>query len=421
MAFALVCGTVLDGTGADPVENGTVVVDDGRIASGGGPIPEGATRVDVMGLTVMPGLIDCHVHIANHHILDSTVWLKETNILATARATVYARQMLLGGFTTIRDAGAIRNVAIGLGQAIDARIVPGPRVLACGQYLAMLGRDSWGKFRPEFQNNMEVEVVGTDEARRAARQQIRLGAKCIKVQATGIGAGADRVQLTAEEMAAAVEEAHHAGLHAFSHATNAPGAHNAVLAGVDSVEHGNDMTEETVAMMAERGTYFCPTVSFAHRAEVEPETMRASDGFKERIRERASRRRESFETAMHYGIRFVNGSDAAGLDDVWHHDAAFELVAMVGYGLTPMQAVVAAASNAADLLRLPIGRLEAGRVADVIVVDGKPWEDVTCLRDRSKIRLVGKAGEVYRDEIEIGLPLSPLMDGDGGPAARLPA
>src|SRR5947208_5504632 len=116
--------------------------------------------------------------------------------------------------------------------------------------------------------------------------------------------------------------------------------------------------------------------------------MRASDGFKERIRERASRRRESFETAMHYGIRFVNGSDAAGLDDVWHHDAAFELVAMVGYGLTPMQAVVAAASNAADLLRLPIGRLEAGRVAHVIVVDGKPLEDVTCLRDRSKIRLV---------------------------------
>src|SRR5439155_25614773 len=109
-----------------------------------------------------------------------------------------------------------------------------------------------------------------------------------------------------------------------------------------------------------------------------------------------------------------------GLDDVWHHDAAFELVAMVGYGLTPMQAVVAAASNAADLLRLPIGRLEAGRVADVIVVDGKPWEDVTCLRDR-KIRLVAKDGEVYRDEIESGLPLSPLMDADGGLAAGLPA
>jgi imidazolonepropionase-like amidohydrolase len=421
VSYALVGGTLLDGTGADPVENTTVVVEDGKIAAVGGSVPDGAAAVDVSGLTIMPGLVDCHVHIANHHILDSMEWLKETNTLATARATVYARQMLLGGFTTIRDAGAIRNVAIGLGQAIDARIVPGPRVLACGQYLAMLGRDSWGKFRPEVQNNMEVEVVGVDEARRAARQQIRLGAKCIKVQATGIGAGADRVQLTEEEMAAAVEEAHHAGLHAFSHATNQPGAWNAVRAGVDSLEHGNDMTEETVALMAEQGTYFCPTVSFTHRAFVEPERMVTPAARFERIRGRAVRRRESFEAAMQYGIRFVNGSDAAGLDDVWHHDAAFELIGMVAFGLTPMQAVVAATSNAADLLKLPIGRVEAGKLADLIAVDGRPWEDVACLRDRSKIRLVAKDGELYRDEIGTGLPLSPLMDADGGLSAGLPA
>jgi imidazolonepropionase-like amidohydrolase len=391
-----------------------VVIDGGLIASVGGSVPRDAGRVDVAGHAVLPGLVDCHVHLANHHVLDPLEWLKETNVLATAWATVYARQLLLGGFTTVRDAGAIRNVAIGLGQAIDARIVPGPRIVPCGQYITMLGRDSWGSFRPELVNAMEVAVVGADEARRAAREQIRLGAKAIKVQATGLGAGADLVQLTMEEMRAAVEEAHKAGLHAFSHATNAPGARNAVEAGVDSVEHGNDLTEEIVATMAERATFLCPTLTFAYRAATEPESMRSPPEVVQHFREREARRRESLALAVAAGIRIVNGSDAAGIDDVPHHDAALELVAMTAFGLTSLQALLAATSNAAELLRLPVGRLEPGRLADVIAVDGTPWDDVAVLRDRARVRLVVKGGEAYRDELASELPLSPLMASDGG-------
>src|SRR6266508_3422262 len=150
MAIALVGGTVIDGTGAVPVANATVVVDGQRIAAVGPDVrvPGNAVLVDVAGKTVMPGLIDCHSHISNEPNLDPALWMKELSTAAAIRAARIAKRMLLSGITSFRDAGTVGYVSLGLKQAIDSGVFPGPTMVACGQYNSMTGRDSWGRFRP---------------------------------------------------------------------------------------------------------------------------------------------------------------------------------------------------------------------------------------------------------------------------------
>jgi imidazolonepropionase-like amidohydrolase len=411
--------TIVDGLGGEPVEDGVVVVDGERIAAAGPgssvPVPDAATLVDADRMTVLPGLIDCHVHISNGPDPDPALPLKELAAFSAIRAASYAREMLLAGITSFRDAGTVGLVSIGLQQAIDSGLVAGPRIVACGQYISMAGRDSWGRFRPEVDNAMEVQVTGQDEARRAAREQIRRGARCIKVMATGlVGSDAIRgptdVQLTEGEMRAAVEEAHNAGLHAFSHAHSSEGILNALRAGVDSIEHGSALTEEAVEFMLDHGIYLVPTLSVFWRASQQRAEGAIPEYFIARSEAIRELRERSMRLALERGVRFAMGSDCGGVPWIRHAEGAYELEAMVGAGMLPMDAIVAATSNAADLIQLrDTGRLEAGALADLLVVDGDPVADVRLLQDRSRLRLVLKGGEVYRDELDSGLPLSPLV------------
>jgi imidazolonepropionase-like amidohydrolase len=414
---AIAGARIVDGLGNDPVEDGVVLIEGSRIVAAGGSvdIPGDAATIDAAGLTVMPGLIDCHVHISNGPNPDPIIPLKELSTFSAIRAASFAREMLMRGITSFRDAGAVGHVSIGLQQAIDAGFVVGPRIVACGQYISMTGRDSWGKFRPEIDNSMEVQITGADEARRAAREQIRRGAKCIKLMATGL-VGSDAMrgptdqQLTEEEMRAAIEEAHNAGLHAFSHAHSAEGILNALRAGVDSIEHGSALTEEAVEIMLARGVYLVPTLSLdslVQRAGVDGPFPQY---FVERSAMIRELRRASVKLALERGVKFAMGTDCGGVPWVRHADGAAELDAMVNAGLSPLGAIVAATSNAADLLQLhETGRIAAGALADLIVVEGDPSEDVRVLQDPDRIRLVMKDGVVYRDTLSSALPLSPLV------------
>ena len=417
-AFALEGVRLINGLGGAAIERGTVVIEDSRILQAGAErdvaLPAEVTRVDAGGLTVMPGLIDCHVHISNGPNPDPLLPLKELATFSAARAVAYAREMLLSGITSFRDAGTVSLVSVGLQQAIDAGIVPGPRIIACGQYISMTGRDSWGRLRPEIENRMEVQVTGADEARRAAREQLRRGATAIKVTATGLissdaGAPSD-TQLTEDEMRAAVEEAHNAGRHAFAHAHSAQGCLNAVRAGVDSIEHGSALTEETVELMVARGTYLVPTMTLDQRVEQRGSDSLYPEYFVRKIESVREIRQQSMKLALERGVKIAMGTDSGGVPWVRHADSAFELEAMVAAGMSPMQAIVASTSSAADLIQLPqTGRLAAGALADLILVDGDPSDDVTVLQDRERIKLVVKDGGVYRDTLGSGLGLSPLL------------
>jgi imidazolonepropionase-like amidohydrolase len=414
MAIALMGGTILDGTGAPPFA-GAVVIEGDAIVSVGDGVPDGATRVDVSGKTVMPGLIDCHSHVTHHPDLQPEVWMKEFPAAAAIRAARVAKRMLMSGITSFRDAGTVGHVSLGLVQAIEAGEVPGPTIVPCGHYISMTGRDSWGRFRPEIVNSMEVQVTGADEARRAAREQIRRGAKAIKVMATGlVGSDAGEAtdtHLTVEEMRAAVEEAEKAGLHAFSHAHSAQGCWNAVEAGVRSLEHGSFLDERTVELMLEKGTYLVPTKSVSFVVERGLGGGAFPDYYIRKLATIRDRARESFLLAKERGVPMAMGSDSGGVPFIRHENAAFELEAMVNEGLEPAAAIVAATGNAADCVQLfDRGRLAPGKRADVLVVDGAPHEDVTVLQDKARIQLVLKDGNVVRDLLGSGLPLWELME-----------
>ena len=415
--FTIVGATLVDGLGGDPVQDVAVEVRDGRIASIGparGSASTAGTLVDAQGLTLMPGLIDCHVHISNGPDPDPILPLKELSTFSAIRAAAFARQMLLVGITAFRDAGTVGLVSVGLKHAIDTGVVPGPRIVACGQYIAMTGRDSWGRLRPEIESRMEVQVTGADEARRAAREQLRRGATAVKVAATGLissdaGAPTD-VQLTEDEMRAAFEEAHNAGYHAFAHAHSAAGCMNAIRAGADSIEHGSDLNEEIVALMVEREVFLVPTMTLDQRIAQAESDSPYPEYFIRKLESVRDMRRRSMKLALDAGVKFAMGTDSGGVPWVKHEDSAFELEAMVDAGMTPMQAIVASTSNAADLIGLRnTGRVSPSAAADLLLVDGRPDEDVGCLQDKERIRLVVKGGVLYRDGLDTGLALSSLL------------
>jgi imidazolonepropionase-like amidohydrolase len=421
-SFALIGGTVIDGSGGDPVTRGVVVVEGNRIIAAGPEdqvaVPREAIRIDVSGHTVMPGLIDSHVHLASRPTFDIVEALTDTAIFAAVRGATFAAAMLQAGITSCRDAGAAGGVAIGLQRAIDAGVIPGPRIVSCGQLLAITGGGKWGRWLSEAFGTDAVEphLTGPDAVRRAAREQIGQGATAVKLFVTGLlgdPSGGHDQQFSEEEIAAGVDEAHRQGFHAFAHAHGAAGAKNAIRAGVDSIEHGTYFDEEAVELMLEHCTRLVPTLSYWERLEIGPAPADLPPSYPVSYRQKGQEQyrchQASFRMAVERGVTVAMGTDA-GSELVNHDDGAFELAAMVRCGMTPMQAIVASTANAAVLLRLPeTGRLQPGKLADVIVVDGDPLTDIAVLQDKERIALVVKDGEVYRDRIGSGLSRSPLV------------
>lgn len=385
---------LIDGTGAPPVDGQAVVVEGDRIVAvtAAGPVPGGRVlRLD--GLTLLPGLIDCHVHLCLGGEADPVRSLVDDPLALTVlKAAVRARRTVEAGITTVRDLGGKDYAELAVRRAIAERLIPGPRVLAAGRGICMTGGHGWWFGR---------EADGPDDVRKAVREQLKAGADVIKIFATGgvmtPGVEPGAAQLTEAEIRAAVEEARRAGRRVAAHAQAAPGIRACVEAGVTTIEHGIFLDDDLAARLSRDGVFLVPTL-IAPRAIVEGGEAAGIPGFMVRkARQVLDAHRRSFELALRAGVPIAAGTDA-GTPLNPHGGIGAELALMVRSGLSPLAALRAAASGAAAALGLEgeIGRIAPGFAADLLAVEGDPLVDPAAL---SRVRLVLAAGAVVVDQV----------------------
>lgn len=347
-----------------------------------------ATEAGGHGATLAPGLIDCHVHLCFDGGADFAGEAREmtSDALAAVKAVRNAARTLEHGVTMVRDLGGRGDAVIQVGRAIERGIVPGPRILAAGRALTITGGHG---------HNLGIarEVDGPDAVRRAVREEIRAGATAIKVIATGgvltPGITADFTAFTPEELEAAVDEARTWGRVIGAHAIGPTGILQAIAAGVDSIEHGSMLTAEGARLMKERGTFHVPTISAIRGMVEHPDEVPAYAVDKATML--ADLAREAFRRSTRAGVRIACGTDA-GTPFNPHGNTPLEIVRMVEWGLTPLKAMRAATSVAAELLRTPeVGTVEVGKAADLVLYDGSPLEDIGAVLEP---RTVMKAGVI---------------------------
>lgn len=401
--YAIKAARLFDGVGERVVEPGLVVVSGRKIVSVGGAVPAGATVIDLGNATLLPGFIDVHTHLSsefnpnyNNAMLSS---LQRTPTEQAIRATVNARKTLMAGFTTVRDVGSFDFVDVGLRNAINAHVVPGPRMLVAVHALGSTGGhcdDSagfrYGLFRRE--TGPEDGVINSpDQARYAVRFNIKYGADVIKTCASGgVLSPTDDVdvpQLTQAELSAIVDEAHTLKRKTAAHAHGAEAAKRAIRAGIDSIEHGTFLDDEALRMMHERGVFLVPTLTTRvglKESKFPPLVQAKAD--------RAVAQQDSMmRRALAIGVRIALGTDAGVYA---HGQNATEFSLMVADGMTPAAALKAGTSVAAELLgmREEVGSLRSGLLADVIAVRGNPLVDIGAT---SSVVFVMKDGEVSLD------------------------
>ena len=394
---------LLDGRGGAMVTDAAVIVEGTSIKAVGSGLraPEGAQVVDLGDATILPGFIDAHVHLTGElgdNWYESTlVDMRRTVAEQAIRSTEYARKTLLAGFTTVRNVGAQDAIDVGLRNAINAGVVPGPRMLVAGYALGARGGhcDNTGfpyNFFGHEPGIAEGIASGPDQFRDAVRLQLKYGADLIKVCATGgvlsLTDAVDAPQLTQEEMNALVDEAHRLGKRTAAHAHGAAGAKVAIRAGIDSIEHGSFLDEEALRMMKERGTYLVPTLMAAEYSarrarkfppEIQVKAKAASEAHAKAIRE-----------AIRMGVKIAFGTDSAVSP---HGLNAQEFGFLVDRGMTPLAALQTSVTAASLLgLEKTIGTLEPGKEADIVGVPGDPLADIHVTE---RVRFVMKGGTIY--------------------------
>ena len=383
---AIRCGTLFDATGAPPVKDAVVIVADGRIQAAGPaattPIPPGATAIDWSAHFAMPGLIDCHSHASIVPGLgDQLGQLRRGPVPQALAATANLRRDLAAGTTTMRIMGEEHFLDIEIKEAIEAGIVPGPRLLVAGRGLA--ANNGHGRALHGYD--------GVDEVRRGARENLRRGASHVKIFVTGgvssPGAMSTRSAYTREELRAAVEEADRAGTYAAAHAHGGDGLRLAVEEGVGTIEHGALADDEDVALMVERRTWLiCTFGIFLH-----PEGIEQGDGRNPVIMDKMRWARrlvdERFPRHLASGVRFACGTDAV------HGRMPFELATLVRLGVSPSDALIAGTRSGAEACRVDgdVGTIERGKRADLIAIDGNPLSDIHAME---RVRHVMKNGVV---------------------------
>jgi len=396
---------LIDGTGGPVVNNAVVVVEGTKIKAVGkeGEVeyPADYEVLDLGGKTVLPGMVEAHVHIGmNGEPAMETIMLKETLPMTTIKAAVYAQRDLMAGFTTIRTMGDKGFLDVALKRAIDAGIIDGPRMRVSGQILSITGGHGDIALPPEVTfTGWSAIVDSPDEARKAARYQLKMGADIVKMCATGgvmsEGDEPGSPQLNEDEMRAAIYEAHKVGKKAAAHAQGTKGIKDAVKAGIDSIEHGIFLDDEVVEMMREKGVYLVATLSAPYNIKKYGVEAGIPDYAVRKTEQVIDAHGASFMKAYRAGVKIAVGTDA-GTPFNRHGENAQELEMMVQAGVKPMDAILAATKWGADLLGMSniIGTIEAGKEADIIAVEGNPLENISLLKD---VKFVMKAGKIYKN------------------------
>jgi imidazolonepropionase-like amidohydrolase len=399
---------LIDGTGADPVANGVVVVRGERIVAAGRAgtvtIPPGARTIDLGDATLLPGFIDAHTHIIGRPLADPASddqGMKDYPGYAAIVGVANARKTLMAGFTSIRVLGSPDFNDVALRKAIDDGTVPGPRIETAAHSFGITGghcdENGWKPGLADADYRTGV-ADGVDEVRKAVRYQVKYGADVIKICATGgvlsEGDAVGATQYTLEEMKAVVDEAKKLDRKVAAHAHGTEGIKLAVRAGVASIEHGTFLDEEGARLMAQQGTYLVPTISAGEMTENAAKSGRLTGLRAEKALAAAAGMHTATKLANRLHVPIALGTDAG----VGAHGAnAREFRLMVEWGgLTPMQALVAGTSSGAKLLGWDsrVGTLAAGKLADVVAVPGDPLKDITATE---RVVFVMKNGMIYRE------------------------
>jgi imidazolonepropionase-like amidohydrolase len=399
-------GTLIDAVQAEPRDRVSIIVDGDRIEAvvdGFATVGPADNLIDLSNHTLMPGLMDMHTHLAGQMSKDSYNERFRLNPTDYAiRATAYAKRTLMAGFTTVRDLGDDGVVVVSLRNAINAGVVPGPRIYTAGKSLATTGghADPTNGWKADLKGDpgpKQGVINGAEEAREAVRHRYKDGADLIKLTATGgvlsLAKSGENPQFTQEELEAVVATAADYGFTVAVHAHGSEGMKRAVEAGVTSIEHGTFMTDEIMQLMKKRGTYYVPTIL---AGVFVGEKAAEEDYFPAIVRPKAAKIgpaiHDTFARAVRAGVKIAFGTDS-GVSPHGGNAREFEL--MVAGGMQPLHAIQSATIVAAQLLRIDdeLGSVEPGKRADVVAVLGNPLEEIGLLRS---IDFVMKDGKVYK-------------------------
>ncbi|MEA3540066.1 MAG: amidohydrolase family protein [Pseudomonadota bacterium] len=391
---------MVDVVGGKTLANPVVVITDGRIVSvsGGASVPADAKRIDLSGMTILPGLIDMHVHLDSSPVYGGYNSLVFTDSFWTVVGAANARDMLEAGFTTVRNVGSAGYSDIGIKQAIEEGFAIGPRIVPAAHALGATGGHCDETFYPpSFGRKGEAVGDSPDELRLRVREQRKYGAEVIKVCATGgvfsRNTEPGQQQLSEGELRAIADEAHMWGVKVAAHAHGTSGIKAAIRAGIDTIEHASLIDAEGIRLAKERGTALAMDIYNTEYTQAEGRKNGVLEDNLRKDREIAQIQRDGFRAAHRAGVKMVFASDAGVMP---HAEVGKQFRVMVEYGMTPMDAIRAATRNAAEALgrESDVGAIAPGRYGDLIAVAGDPTADVTLL---ANVPFVMKGGDIVKD------------------------
>ena len=396
---AVTAAHLLDPATGRTIDNPVVVVSDGHVVAAGAgvAIPAGARRIDLPGMTLLPGLIDVHVHLTSDASIRGYRRYAYTDNFWTAVGVANAKTTLEAGFTTVRNVGSNHFDDVALRQAVDAGIVPGPRIITAAYAIGATGGHCDNATLPPSYDRKDASIVDSpDEARAKVRWLHKYGAQVIKVCATGgvfsTGDAVGAQQLTLAELTAIADEAHMLGMKVAAHAHGDDGIATAIRAGIDTIEHASLASDATIALARQRGTFFDMDVYNDDYILATGTTNGTSQESIDKEKAIGLKQRQTFQRAVRAGVKMAFATDAG----VYPHGTnARQFATMVTWGMTPLQAIRAATSGASEALDRPdVGGLNPGQWGDMIAVAGDPLADVTRLQ---AIPVVIKGGVVVKD------------------------
>ena len=400
--------SLIDGLAAEPATDMNLLIEDGTISAIGPAVSlDGADEtIDATGKTVMPGMIDAHLHLIGTRAYDPVLATIEAPFVRAARGVADVGKLIEAGFTSVRCAGS--NLGVSLNAAVEEGTIPGPRIVAANLAISQTaGHGDLHMLPPDWLTGPYAAsriADGPDDCRRAAREQIRAGAGVIKIMTTG-GVLSERdspnhPQFVDEEVAAMVEEAHRVGLKVMSHAQSELGIQLALRNGVDTIEHAIYLDAETIDLLLEKDAVVVPTFAIVDALVNFGRAVGVPDYAMKKAEESHKAHLESIRRAFEAGVKIAVGTDFLGSAGVAHGDNAVELEILVKQvGMSPMEAIASATRIGAEALGLEdeIGTLSVGKKADLLIVAGDPSQDVAILKQKPAIELVMKSGRIAVD------------------------